>query len=263
MKVGYCVQPMPQLASFRLRVGLPAMHVGCAYKIGPADVNFFYKNGNPAWAADLPAVVFDVVNDHFRTQPTYREMCDIATTITVASPVMADTVREHTGRDAIVIDDPYENDEKPVRCSGDNVLWFGHSANLSSLPDLSDLNFTVCSNTARGVWWTPDSERQCLTNAAVVVLTGNNPGASSNRVVKALRAGRPVVVPRGTPSWEQFEPYIWLGDVRKGVEWVLNNREEACNRTLAGQKFIADKWHPRAIAAQWKAAFSSTLAAAT
>ena len=266
VRVGYCVPVSPQLASFRLRVALPGQYLGCEYVIGaPGDVSFFYKNGDPKQAESLDCVVYDVVNDHFKTMPWYHEMCAIAHTITVASVAMAVTVHEHTGRDATIIDDPYENDEQRVACEGQSVLWFGHSANLSSLfqHDWDDFHLTICTNSKAAVWWTPESERECLKDCAAVVLTSNNPGASSNRVVKAIRAGRPVIVPRGIAAWEQFEPYIWIGDVREGLKWALNNREEACRRTAAGQRYVRDRFSPKTMGQQWRALFDSVLAAET
>lgn len=263
MRVGYCVPFTPELASFRLRVALPALHLSCPYRIGASgDVNFFFKDGAPELASRLKHVVYDVVNDHF-DRPSYRDMCALATAITVSSPVMADIVRRETGRTSTVIDDPYENDQQPVKCIGQNVLWFGHSLNLPSLPDLDGFDLTICTNTRGSVFWSLDSERWCLDHCAVVVLTGTNPGASSNRVVKALRAGRPVVIPPGIEAWEQFAPYVWMGEIREGLNWTLNNREEACRRTQAGQQYIAERFHPRTIGRQWRDVFNSTSAAGT
>ncbi len=34
MKVGYCVPHAPHMASYRLRVALPARHLDCDYEIG-------------------------------------------------------------------------------------------------------------------------------------------------------------------------------------------------------------------------------------
>jgi hypothetical protein len=91
----------------------------------------------------------------------------------------------------------------------------------------------------------------------VVLMVGNNPGASSNRVVKALRAGRFVVTPGGVDSWDAFRDYIWIGDVREGIDYALNNREEVCNKIEAAQAMIRDKFSPQTIGRQWADLFSS------
>lgn len=267
MKVGYCVPIAPQLASYRLRVAIPAPLLGCDYAIGvTGKPTFFFKQGYPQLAANLSGVVYDVVNDHFRGNQAadYHAMCDIADRITVASEAMAETVRHHTGRDAIVIDDPYENDEQEPGCKGEWVLWFGHSANLSSLLPHWDAvtdagaGLLVCTNSDKAsVQWSLETERSSLEGCAVVLMTGNNPGASSNRIVKALRAGRFVVTPGGVPAWDQFAPYIWIGDVREGIEWAFKNREQAIEKVRMGQEYVREAFAPRRIAAQWMEVFAS------
>jgi glycosyltransferase involved in cell wall biosynthesis len=193
-------------------------------------------------------------------------MCGVADKITVASQVMAEIVMHHTGRESTVIDDPYENAELPARCYGEGVLWFGHSANVSSLiPHIDKVRVTagpsliVCSNIAKAsVPWSRENEDKCLQGCAVVLLTSSNPGASCNRVVKALRAGRFVVAPEDCPeAWGILAPFIHIGDVSEGIRWALNNREEACSKIMAGQKYIAAAFSPEKIAAQWTELFGS------
>jgi len=272
VRVGYCVPIRPQLASFRLRVSIPARHLGCAYTIGgPGNPSFFFKFGDPAYAKTLKgAIVYDVVNDHFADgdSTAYRDMCALATKITVASDHMAAIVKMHTGRESTVIDDPYENAEDRPTVAGNTVCWFGHSANISSLFAVAErvrVPMTVCSNYQHPAvtHWTPESERKCIYESSMCLVTGNNPGASTNRIVKALRAGRFVVTPGGVESWEQFAPYIWIGDVSDGILWALNNREEACSKIQAGQEAIRKKYSPQSIGQQWGALFASTSARGT
>lgn len=266
MRVGYCVPVLPGLASYRLRVAIPAAHLECEHVIGATgSPTFFFKNGNVRLAESLKTgVVYDVVNDHFRGKDAadYHGMCSVADRITVASEAMAQTVFDHTGRDAIVIDDPYETPEIAPACVGNGVVWFGHSANLRSLLphiEAAGPSLIVCSNFAKAhVQWSLENEAKCLQGAAVALLTGDNPGASANRVVKALRAGRFVVTPQEcAESWREFAPYIWIGDISEGIYWALNNREEACNQIAAGQKYTQERFHPKKITARWTEVFGS------
>lgn len=266
--IGYCVDPNPKLASFRLRVAIPAAHLPVPHRFGvTGSPTFFYKDGNPTLARSLrTGVIYDVVNDHFSGSraANYHGMAAAADVLTTCSEVMREVVRRATGRDAIVIDDPYENECSPPEVSGNVVLWFGHGANISSLKPYADLpNLVICSNVPGAIPWTPQSEADCLYGAAVVLLTGNNPGASTNRMVKALRAGRFVVTPGGVPSWEQFRDFCWIGDVNEGVRWALNNREEACLKIAAGQAYTSERFTPSLITGRWMEAFASTLGAAT
>lgn len=257
VKVGYAVQFNPTLASFRFRVAIPAPHIGLPYHIGATgSPTFFYKNGDVALARALPTVVYDVVNDHFTGTHAadYHGMCREADVITCASPVMAEIVRKQTGRDAIVIADPYENDELPPSVRGEQVVWFGHPANYASLAPYQDIDPWLCSGTD----WSLEHEKQALEAAAVVFLTGNNPGASTNRPVKAIRAGRFVVCPADCPeSWKELREFMWVGDVREGIAWALNNRESACEKVAQGQKYTREKYDPSLIGRQWRAVFAS------
>jgi hypothetical protein len=146
-------------------------------------------------------------------------------------------------------------------------VWFGHSVNLPSLnriaPSLKGFRMTVCTNFQHPAFkqWSPEAEKAFIHAAAVVVLSGTNPGASTNRVVKAIRAGRFVVMPRDcAESWKQFADFGWIGDVREGVRWALDNREEACKKIAAGQDYIRQRFSPQSIGSQWAALFGSILA---
>jgi hypothetical protein len=270
VRIGYAVQPNPTLASYRLRVDIPRKHLGMPSTVGTTgDVTFFYKNGNHRLAESLAGpVVYDVVNDHFKGSQAadYHAMCGIAHTITCASESMRETILRNTARDSIVIEDPWETDEVAPKVYGNGVAWIGHSANLSSLISyLTDIPIIVCSNYAGShVPWSLENEQKVLQGAAVVLMTGNNPGASSNRVVKAIRAGRFVVCPADcAESWKQFADYVWVGDVHGGIAWALNNREEACRKILAGQHYIRERFSPQLIGSQWADLFASTLGADT
>ncbi len=263
--IGYAVPILPDLASFRLRVAIPAPHTGFPYVIGDTGkVSFFFKSGDPELAQTCGPVVYDVVNDHFsgKHSESYRAMCSIADVVTCASPAMAEQIRAATGKQAIVIDDPYEHAEQEAKCEGDAVLWFGHSANIQSLGPYTYLpSLVVCTNLPGCVQWSPAAERGCLDECAVVLLTGCNHGASSNRMVKAIRAGRFVVTPGGVPSWDAFKEFAWVGDVQQGIEWALNNREEACRKVKAGQEWIRERFSPQTIGSQWRRVFATLISA--
>ena len=253
--IGYCVPVLPQLASYRLRVEIPSRHLKMAHRIGVGDVTFFFKGGNPDLAKRIDGpVVYDVVNAHF-ADPDYRAMLDVADVITCSSEAMKWAIHKVTGRESVVIPDPYENGEsKPA--VGSTVLWFGHPANAASLKPYMDLDPVICSED-----WSREREDADLASAGVVLLTGSNPGASANRPAKAIRAGRFVVVPEDCPhAWKELADYIWIGDVREGVRWAIDNREEACRKVTLGQKFVRSRFSPQLIGSQWADLFASTLA---
>lgn len=269
MRVGYCVPITPHMASFRLRVAIPAALLGCDYEIGCyGDPTFFYKHfeGDLELADSCPLpFVYDVVNDHFDGKPHYKTMCHWASRVTCSSETMAEIIKKHAGVEATVIDDPWENAEEKPQCEGREIFWFGHAANLMSLhrvgPQIEDLKavISICTNSPSdyAIRWSPETERRGLERTAVVLVTGDNPGASANRIVKALRAGRFVVTPGGAPAWDAFKPYIWMGNVREGIEWAFANREEACAKISAGQEFVRERNSPQTISTRWMELFDS------
>jgi hypothetical protein len=226
------------------------------YAVGGAigDLTFFYKAGNPEVAKNLKTV-YDVVNDRFKNDDV-RQMCDLATVVTCSSEAMRRRVKEATGRDAVVIPDCYENEERTPRVQGDRVVWFGHQANIFSLKPYADVNPFLYT----GERWTLEGETKAIGSAAVILLTGSNPGASANRAVKAIRAGRFAVAPEDCPeSWKELSDFMWIGDVREGIKWALSNREEACCKVLAGQSYVRNRFSPQSIGSQWAGLFASTL----
>lgn len=103
-------------------------------------------------------LVFDISDNHFETPQYaahYRAMADLADAVTTPTSAMAAAVRQHTGRDAIVIPDPVEalrmapvQDASAWGTSRNwlrrsfgktpapaplRLLWFGHPANLNAL----------------------------------------------------------------------------------------------------------------------------------
>jgi hypothetical protein len=254
--IGYCVPENPNLASYRLRVSIPQKHLGIPSRQGLGDVTFFFKNGCPLLASRIDGpVVYDVVNPHF-SDPDYQAMVKAADVVTCSSPAMQWAIRKAFGLESVVIPDPYENEERKAACEGDKVVWFGHQANLNTLEPYRDLNPVICT----GENWSRQQEDKDLASAAVVLLTGSNPGASSNRPVKALRAGRFVVCPEESPpSWKELADFIWIGDVREGVRWALDNREEACRKVTLGQQFVKTRFSPQSIGSQWADLFASIL----
>lgn len=74
---------------------------------------------------------------------------------------------------------------------------------------------------------------------------------SHNRLVEAIRAGRFAVV-SPVPSYLELKDYAWVGeDLANGIEWALEHPDEARKRLVAGQAYIAERFAPARIGAQW------------
>ena len=127
----------PRLASVRLRGMIPWRVLKARGEIfdGREIIVATKHNFDPDKVRrETKCMVMDVCDDHFSGQNRehYVKACRIANVVTVNSRTMADIVSRETGREAVVIDDPYEDDEiEPA--VGYGVLWFGNSLNLGTL----------------------------------------------------------------------------------------------------------------------------------
>lgn len=199
--------------------------------------------------------IFDICDDHFNGYfgDYYREHARNADVVTCNSEAMKQRIKECTGRDAIVVIDPYEGLQlKP--CIGPRLLWFGHRSNLADLERISPhLKHPILalSNHPDCMEWTPEAQRRALAYECIVVIpTGKSPCKSENRLVEAVRSGK-YVCAEHLPAYEKFEPFFPLGDIPTHVEEALAHPERSLERIVAAQEFIDDRFSPQEAGRQW------------
>jgi hypothetical protein len=184
----------PRLASARFRAIIPRDILTERQLIQPGrDVIVAAKHGwNPEEVRKLGRkMVMDVCDDHFHDKYAkhYRTAVELADAVTCNSREMARVILAETGRQATVIDDPYEDPELEPSL-GDGALWFGHSSNLRDLEAVSDQirhPLTIITNHN----WHPDALDKALRACkAVVIPTGKSMAKSANRAIKAIRYGK-------------------------------------------------------------------------
>ena len=245
-------------ASSRLRAAIPWLELK-KYGFEPGkDVLVASKHGYKWTIANgFNRLVFDICDDHFHDswKAHYLEGCHIADLITCNSSEMQKIIKENTGRDAIIIDDPYEDDEREPGF-GSELLWFGHKSNFPDLarviPTLDkDAELQIVSNIEGATCWTPQNMDLALKNCGMVILpTGKSMAKSANRMIKALRYGR-FVIAEYLPAYEEIEgPYI--GEIAKGIKWALDNPSKVLDRIKQGQDSIRERFSPKTIGLKWK-----------
>ena len=192
--------------------------------------------------------VYDVCDDHFTDQFAhyYLEHTEKADLVTCNSETMKEVIRQHTGRIATVIPDPYESDEKPAGM-GNGLLWFGHQSNLVDLEPYLDLKPEIIT----GEGWSRDKQLAALDKcAAVLIPTGKSMAKSANRLIESVRNGR-FVIAGYLPAHEEFKDWMWIGDIREGVEWLKEYPKQAIRDVTECQRYIRDKYSPEAIGRRW------------
>jgi hypothetical protein len=285
MKINY-ISPMDEtFASFRYRMQIP----GEALRVRGHEVEFskylrsatdsvvFSKHFNYGELDVAIAcrqlgqrVIFDVCDNHFETEHKahYKAMIELADTVTASTEAMADIIKEETGREAVVIPDPYEYPEREPHKPGEplKLLWYGHPSNLDSLikhwGDIKgELALIVTGAEADRVLkipftvWSPEAMQAAFDDADCVFIPSiDSPRKvvkSTNRMVEAIRQGK-FVIANPIPAYEQFKDWMWIGDIKEGIAWVKNHRDEIPSRIAAAQAYVRDVYDPENIAQLWE-----------
>lgn len=287
MKINYSTVADKNLASYRYRIQIPSQYLrkwGHEVSIGgpdQADVGVFSKHFNTRdyEVARQPTrygrVVFDVCDYHLDGphRDHYERMMGLADQITVGTEEMAKEIKSETDHDSTVIYDPYELDEsRPNISDAMKLLWFGHPSNLQPL------RFEIESGRLEGYWiqvisqpnaiipcvpWSMSAMLKGLDECDVVIIPQENTKANrckgANRMVEAIRAGR-FVVANEMPAYKQFSEWMYLGDIREGIEWTEQNKSEVKDRMEMAQKYVRETFSPEKISHQWQSALTSEVA---
>lgn len=239
----------PNIASSRLRAAIPQRELAKLGMSKGSDILVYGKHLVPMQVAKrYQKRVFDICDDHFGDQfaAYYLEHATKADLVTCNSEAMKDIIRQHTGRIATVIPDPYESDEREPGI-GNGLLWFGHQSNLPDLHPYLDLKPEILT----GNDWSRDRQLAALEKCeAVIIPTGKSMAKSANRLIEAVMNGR-FVVANWLPAYDEFKPWMWVGDIRDGVDWVSHYPKEAVKRVGFCQEYIRDKYSPETIGKQW------------
>ena len=257
------LQSDPRLASARLRNIIPFRELEKRGWERGGDTVVLSKH-NWQWTSDIRhqfgRVIFDVCDDWFDSEvgEHYRHVCSIADTVTCNSPSMAGRIKEVTGREAIVIDDPYEDPEQPAGM-GDGVLWFGSRKGVPELHAvLDDVEYPITVVTdmqaAWAVPWSKDAQELALEMCRCVLVPPTKMVCrSANRAVTAIRAGR-FVVAGDIPSYREI-PGIWVSDdIKSGLALAMTT--DTTERIKEAQAYVRERFSPERIADQWERVLS-------
>lgn len=246
------------MASFRYRANNPASSIGASLNDLNAEVVIFSKpqasdiEHAKAIKADGRKVVVDFCDDHF-DWPHYHAMADIADMITCPTKEMARILFNH-GYIAKIIPDAAEYPLMEPHCNGYNLLWYGHGSNIESLSrilhDISGYYIRVVSNIQNSIPWSLQGMLKEFELADIVLMPATKEYKSPNRTIEAIRQGC-FVVAEPHPSINNF-PGIWIGDIKEGIEWAVNNPQEARDRTKLAQKYVNSNFSQEHTANVWK-----------
>lgn len=279
MKISYITQGDESLASYRYRMLIPGSIIAKTHEVfidkvpeKNADIFIFSKH----WAADIEFaksvkhegfIVFDICDNHFEDQyrDHYLEMCQRAHVLTCSSEKLHKIIRKKAGKWAHVIQDPFEMPFQEASFNPGEVpklVWFGHSSNLGPLTNtqiVGELEIvTNCKPKQEGpvTWtaWTPQSQIEAMNRADIVIIPQTNPAKGNNRLIESIRMGK-FVVASSIPSYDEFRDFAYVGDIKDGVLWALENKDEVLQRIKSGQAYIEKHYSPQKIANDWLGLF--------
>lgn len=229
----------------------------------------------------------------------YAELCRRADAITVSTSALGESIAERFGRHVTVIDDPYEAPAaKPAFQPGAarlKLVWFGSPTNFDTceamFPALGELSrglplaLEVVTAAAEGLVparlaefqaefgpalaiaftpWSVERTWSAIAAADLVVIPSlddpRKQAKGPNRLVESLRCGR-FVIAYPVPAYRPLGQYAWLGqDLAAGIRWALENQAAVLGRLEAGQRYVAVRFAPEAIARAWESALQRSCA---
>lgn len=270
MKISFCHYGNEKMASYRYRARIPAKEMGADINNPNADVIVFAKPIDQDVKYVLKAqkrgakVIADFCDMHFHLKH-YEVILQTANAVTCTTQWFSDYIRSEYGIEPVVIPDPYEFEEKAPHCNGDKLLWFGHGANFNGLarvfPLLEGHPIAIVSNIEGAIPWSLENMVEQFAKADIVVMPETAPYKSPNRTVEAIRQGC-FVVAEPHPAINDI-PGIWIGNIRKGIEWAQQNPSEARERTRIAQSHVSSKYSPAIQADAWRTAIQKALSSST
>jgi SAM-dependent methyltransferase len=315
--------PTSDLASARYRVILPAQQLarlGHAVQLAvlppggwpdaimqaPCDVlvvskSFHAENETLASAMKRRGVrvAVDFCDDHFedpRFGAHFHRLAQLADVLIAGSHAMAEAVRRHTAREAIVVTDPVEGRRGEPRFEPRfprlRLAWFGHPSNLPAiaahahelhaLAARHPLHLTVLtqpsieaeallSTLAYGVPgrlgvelvpWTQEATWQALAQCDAAWIPTEDAGRkavkSPNRLLEAVWAGR-FVVAGALPAYAPWSDVVSVGHpLDAAIASALADPAGTVARTRAAQRRVASAHSGYAIGDAWARALGDT-----
>lgn len=265
----------PALASYRYRSQVPSEQVAKhnGFKTGlnaPGDYEIIvvgkpHEDDFPVIESakkDGAKIVVDFCDDHFegKSGDMYRKVAGLADHITTGTEVMRARLHRYLERDAVVLPDPYEQEECAPHANGDKFLWFGHISNLNEIlawkPYLvgRDVKVATGPNPVDGIApvWGPENLRKALAEANMVLLPtqAGSEYKTPNRLLNAIRAGCfPVCMSH--PAYLEFRPMVWVGDFTTGIKWTDCFKADLNGLVADAQDYIRNRYSPEAVGTKW------------
>jgi hypothetical protein len=296
IRVNYVTLCDERMAAYRYRMAIPGRYIG-DYVIStqPVEADIYvyskpYHDNKEILTHSLKTAsglnfVLDICDDVFRRRsivPEYMlRMAKQAAVVTVPTKAMAEIVSRETSIDPVIISDPCEFPERPIKdISNPKVMWFGNGTNFDALKYYVGIDYPVeivcVDNESIRInrkllkfdhtftEWSLENMRKAFDRNNIVIIptlkknnkNHNYRAKSPNRAFESIRNGLSVVA-SPLPSYKQFDEYITLDtDIQRGLKNVKQLTPEA-------QEYVHDNFDISVIGEQWKQLFKKTISSST
>ena len=212
--------------------------------------------------------------------------CLHANLITTTCPELKQKIYDETGKNALIIDDPYEREIEPIKFEpGDhlNICYFGGRKSFSLVDweeviatlDFLKIKYTLHCITQKHLLaakrlthhfppngnlqmyeWNYELQKELVSKSDFVLLPVPNNNfvvkhKSPNRVIDSIAQGRYVITTYGVNSYNQYGNFIGMGSLKDNIKWALDNPELVISKIEEGQKYIKKHHSPEVISKQW------------
>lgn len=283
----------PDFASHRMRAEIPCQIINeestnqavVSELANPRfDINVFSKHFKPEEMFDEAyecrdrgsKVVFDICDNHFSrdAKEIYLKMIELSDIITCNTVGMQKKIEEVSGKKAFICSDPLTFPKglpRVTHTKNPKIVWYGHKTNIAPV-FVQRYKFTVISNYQATMEeirnfphitflpWSLGLVESLIKNFDIVVIPTvgfrhYTKEKSPNRAVDALFAGK-FVITDNLDIYEELEPFIYIGDIKSGIEWYIKHPSQAFEKIEEGQKYVEKKYNYKEIYKQWKNSLS-------
>jgi len=163
------------------------------------------------------------------------------------------------------------------------IVWFGNSTNHDTLLDYGllelyssnlKLNLKVITTfkdrilinvdkkflnriNLNCIEWKPDMDKEVIKSDIVIIPYPNDKKRivkTQNRITDSMSMGR-FVITSDMPFTREFKDYCFIGDLGKGVAWVLENKPLAIKKAKLGKGYVDQNFSILNISEMWRDLF--------
>lgn len=222
---------------------------------------------------------------------TYDFLCKNANLVTTSTSSLANIIHRHTGKHAYIISDPAERERKEpeIRIITDDTIikfaYYGAGKNFEVIKwdkivndlktvhkkieihavvgrvekKLSKVKHLIEQKIFFAYQWTYELQDQIVDDCHFVlipinVVNENIPAKSPNRLIDGIQRGKLVLTNTGVNSYEPFRNFSYFVsnfNYGQGLQYAINNRDEALRNIKAGQLYIDQHHTPEIIGKKW------------